>query len=218
MRYLILSLLVATVSSLSAQFGVSSYYNLNQTRTEDFTTQTGLFFADMDNGAEVAVHYWFRLKNQRIEFSPTIYYATAETVEAESNFNEYGFQFKTNIYPFDFTGDCDCPTFGKQGPALQKGLFLQLSPGYSRYSFAWQPEADRENSGGFSLGAGIGIDFGVSNFLTISPFAGLRYGFASYNEINVNDVVNAPPIIKSAKLTTIQLGLTATFRFDGKRY
>lgn len=216
MRYLILSLLVATVSSLSAQFGVQTTANFNSIRgeipgSEEFSPY------EFATGYEVALHYWFRLPKRRIEFQPTVFYATADT-ETASRFSEYGVQLKTNIYLFDLAEECDCPTFGKQGPKLQKGFFLQLAPGYSRYGFDLALATD-ENDGGFNLGVALGLDIGVSNFLTLTPIAGMRYGFSNIGpELEVTDVTGQPLGIYEPKLSTFQVGLQATFRLDKRRY
>lgn len=215
--YLLLAFSLLTLS-LSAQFGAASYYNLNQTRTNTVLPEEVLNFGELDNGTEFAAHYWFRLQNKRIEFLPTLYYAAAESPVTGESFSEYGFQFKSNFYLFDFGGDCDCPTFGKQGPALQKGFFLQLSPGYARYAFTPFSGAEREGRGGFTLGGGVGLDIGISNLITLTPFAGVRYGFSPYGFAQLTDVNGQSIGVDEARLTTVQFGLSATFRLDEKRY
>lgn len=216
MRYLILSLLVATVSSLSAQFGVQTNVNFNNVRAE-FPGAEELSPYNFKTGYEVALHYWFRLPKRRIEFQPTVFYALANTEEV-SGFSEYGVQLKSNIYLFDLAEECDCPTFGKQGPQLQKGFFLQLAPGYSRYAMSLSTATD-ESFGGFNLGVALGLDFGISNFLTLTPIAGMRYGFSNIGpELEVTDVNGQPLGIYDPKLSTLQVGLQATFRLDKRRY
>lgn len=219
MRFLLLLTLLAGATTLSAQFGVSGYYNMNSNTDRAFADLTAGFDPfEVENGYEAAVHYWFRLKNKRVEFLPTAYFAFAETPATDSDFNEIGFQFKTNVYVFDFGGDCDCPTFGKQGPALEKGFFLQLSPGVARYTFGPDASINTESRTSFTLGGGIGLDIGVSNLLTITPFAGVRYGLNSNSEVQFTDVNGQPTGVGQANLLTTQLGLTVTFRLDKKRY
>lgn len=218
MRLSLLFLFAVFSTSLQAQFGASSYYNIHRSRINTPLADDSFAPNDFDSGVEVAAHYWFRLKNQRIEFQPTVYFAFAETQATDNNFNEFGFQFKSNFYLFDFTGDCDCPTFGKQGPALQKGLFIQLSPGYARYAYAPFFGTDRVMRNSFTLGGGIGLDFGISNFLTMTPFAGVRYGTSNYGDVQLVDVNGRSVGTGQPELTTVQLGLTATLRLDKKRY
>jgi|AntRauTorckE5430_2_1112549.scaffolds.fasta_scaffold00703_5 hypothetical protein len=207
---------------LSAQLGVQLSANFNKPGTV-FLTGVGEFeFPEYNTGGELAVNYWFRLPKQRIAFLPTLYYSTARAdVEAANNkFQELGFQLKTNIYPFDFLGDCDCPTFGKQGPQLQKGLFLQLSGGYAAYrtNISVANIDFTDNQHGFTFGGGIGMDIGVSKLVTITPIASVRIGTQAYQELQISDG-NGPPIgTGGPKLTTFQLGILTSFRFDHKRY
>ncbi|MTB51000.1 hypothetical protein [Lewinella sp. W8] len=214
MRFPLLVLLLCTGLFAKAQFGVSSFYNLNQTvwsGPADQLTDAEL----LDNGIEFAAHYWFRLPQKRVEFQPTLYYAAANTALADGRYGEYGFQFKTNIYLFDFGTDCDCPTFGKQGPQLQKGFFVQLSPGYAFYR--WDNGLNVENTSAFTFGGGVGIDFGISNLLTLTPLVSARYGTGPFVDFRFTDV-NGEPVDGSPKSLAYQLGLQATFRLDKRRY
>ncbi|PPK86333.1 hypothetical protein CLV84_3259 [Neolewinella xylanilytica] len=215
MRYLFLlfgCLLLGSV--VSAQVGITGFYNLNEARMVGENADPVNNELDYANGPEIALNYWFRLPKNRIEFQPTVYYARSGE---RYGWNEAGFQFKTNIYLFDLGTDCDCPTFGKQGPQLEKGFFLQLSPGVSRH---WLSTAAENLSGktAFTLGAGIGIDFGISNLITLTPIAALRYTATDFTDmIFLNRDGLEVSGIRGA-LTAYQLGIQATFRFDKKRY
>jgi hypothetical protein len=169
-------------------------------------------FFDNDRGAEVALHYWFRLPKRRIEFQPTVYAATGI---GDLDHTELGLQFKTNIYLFDLDTDCDCPTFGKQGPRLDKGFFLQIAPGVAthHYDYEWH-----DRTVNFNLAAAVGIDFGISNLLTITPVAGLRYTFGDVVGIEYTDDLGTPLDDVSRRLLTYQVGMQATFRLDKRRY
>lgn len=212
----LLSLLLLICSApVFSQVAVKASANFPETRWSGADTPAEEVF-DWGIGNELAVGYWFRLKNKRVEFLPSIYYATAS--DGDLDLQELGAEFNVNIYPFDFGGDCDCPTFGKQGPQLEKGFFIQLTPGYARYQLE-SPVADFESGGGFTFGAGVGMDIGVTNFLTISPIASVRSGTASFGgDLGITDINGQPLGTTSPKLTTLQLGLRALFRFDHKRY
>lgn len=204
-----------------AQLAVSTSANFNQTRWVVDNEQVENIF-DWKVGNEVALGYWFRLPEKRVEFLPTVYYA-GSTTEANlidqpiTKLKEYGFEFKVNIYPFDFGGDCDCPTFGKQGPQLQKGFFLQLSPGYAVYDVSIG-EAGLDSGNGFTYGGGLGLDIGVSNLLTITPYANARVGTGlMVNDLVITDV-NGLNEDRHPKLTTYQIGIRALFRFDHRRF
>ncbi|MEM1221080.1 MAG: hypothetical protein AAGH79_19320, partial [Bacteroidota bacterium] len=167
MRILLFCLSLCFSGLLSAQFGVATFANF---QSNDWTFPVDDNSPSLLNeiGGEVAVHYWFRLPKKRVEFQPTLYFGSTSGNGFDGGMKEFGFQFKTNIYLFDFGTDCNCPTFGKQGPSLQKGFFVQLSPGYAIYDLEI-PTANLENTSGFTFGGGVGIDFGLSNLLTITP-------------------------------------------------
>ena len=213
MRSLLFFCALLLTTFASAQVGVTGFYNFNSARAvgdvnPDFDNEL-----PYENGPELAVNYWFRLPKNRIEFQPTLYYSQPGE---ESGYREAGFQFKTNIYVFDLGTDCDCPTFGKQGPQLEKGFFLQLSPGVARH-WIKSPVIDGINATALSLGAGVGVDFGISNLLTLTPIASVRHTLTDFTGNNFTDV-DGQELDIQGRLTTFQLGLQATFRFDKKRY
>lgn len=219
------TLLFLATQFIQAQIGITSNVNFHGVRTNENTSQSGFDpYEELDTGWEIAVNYWFRLPGKRVEFMPTLYYGFTRfdenfTSGLNEGLHEAGFQFKTNIYPFDFGGDCDCPTFGKQGPQLQKGFFLQLSPGFTYYRTenVFVQEAEAQEHTGFTLGAGIGLDIGLSNFLTLTPLVAVRRGFGVYSKVNVSDMVGTL-YYDEDKLTTFQAGLQLSFRFDHKKY
>ena len=92
----------------------------------------------------------------------------------------------TNIYFLDLLGDCNCPTFSKQGPTINKGIFLQLSPGltYWNQSYTSQSGDNEASNITFSIAAGLGVDIGITDLITLTPFGGLRY----YPEIEWTDL------------------------------
>lgn len=199
--------------SASAQFGISTFHNWNDGRVSvDNGPREELSIVPVNN-RELALHYWFRLPKQRVEFQPTIYYGT--TGSGDSELAQYGFQFKTNFYVFDFATDCDCPTFGKQGPQLEKGFFLQLAPGVAYHDLSI---GSGSNATTFSLAGGLGLDFGVSNLLTLTPLLSIRHHFGDILDDGVFADENNQPVEVDTRLTTLQVGLQATFRFDKKRY
>lgn len=222
MRFLLYTLLSFCGLSLHAQLGVQVSTNFNQ--AQDIFPNGSISVAenvDFSVGTEVALNYWFRLPKQRIEFLPTLYYARSGFENSEAYLAEYGAQMKVNVYPFDFLGDCDCPTFGKQGPQLQKGLFLQVSGGYALYdlnSGLGFDVASQENSQGATFGGAIGIDFGLSNLVTLTPIAGVRFGTVPYVDSGLANQGGIITEVERSNLTTFHAGLLVSFRFDHKRY
>lgn len=72
--------------------------------------------------------------NTRIEFLPELHFAAyqADVIDlGDLDARFYSGFLNVNVYLLDLKGDCDCPTWSKSGNTLTKGLFLQLSPGYS---------------------------------------------------------------------------------------
>lgn len=220
---LLIAALFAFPLFLQAQLGVqlsSNFYNERPISVPDVgDVEIDIF----DFGAELAINYWLRLPTKRVEFLPTVYYARGfpnSVLNANSSLSELGTQMKVNIYPFDFGGDCDCPTFGKQGPQLQKGFFVQLTGGYAVYrgNYNFDTTTETVEGNGFTFGGGVGLDIGISNLLTITPIASVRVGTQPYRDLVLSDVTGQTRVIDGPRLTTFQLGILTSFRFDHKRY
>jgi len=178
--------LCLTHTTLFGQFGINGSYRWNQ--AADWVEQ-GPDGQDrlelLADGYSVGIDYWFRLKNLRVEFLPELNYARFHQSFSdgrESTVQSLSLFFNTNFYLFDLLNDCDCPTFSKQDDTFRKGFFVQVSPGFSYLMLAGQT-IDQEaqslafenNDLAFSIGAAIGLDVGLSDLLTITPLAGLRY-------------------------------------------
>jgi hypothetical protein len=210
MRNLFLFVCLTMTGLAYGQFGLQLNHNFNQfglSNVDDvLPAPDNLAYSS----GEVSVHYWFRLPEQRIEFQPTVYYGTSYGDEDHA---EYGAQFKVNIYPFDLGTDCACPTFGKQGPQLEKGFFIQLAPGYASQRLFEQERVNR-----FTLAGGVGLDFGVSNLLTLTPIAAARLYTGSGPDFVIRDDSGQPLQNVDGDLITYQIGLQATFRLDKRRY
>jgi hypothetical protein len=87
-----------------SQFGVNVKYFFGQSETLD---SLGI----SQDGFQVSVEYGFRIKQKRIEFHPGLgYRTTALSEQHEGDFKAFDLDLNTAIYPFDFAGDCDCPT------------------------------------------------------------------------------------------------------------
>lgn len=221
MRLLLLPFFLLFGLPAYAQLGVQATANFNQASDGSINYFGTGEKPQFEVGSEVALNYWFRLPKQRIEFLPTVYYAKSGVEGNEASLAEYGAQMKVNVYPFDFLGDCDCPTFGKQGPQLQKGFFLQLSAGYAFYDLDFGPAnelANQENGSGATFGGAVGLDFGLSNLVTLTPIAGVRFGTSPYDDTEFFGVNGAPIEGERSKITTFQAGLLVSFRFDHKKY
>ena len=207
--------------SLKAQIGIQASAIFN-TASDDFLTGAGVVPGEtFESGGEIAVNYWFRLPKQRIEFLPTVRFGTSKFGPSNITLHEFGAEMKANIYTFDFLGDCDCPTFGKQGPQLQKGFFVQVSGGYSFYISTFTTELEVlevANANVFTLGGAIGLDVGLSNLVTLTPIVGARFGTSPYRDFFLTNVNGTNVTPSTSKLTTLHAGLLVSFRFDHKKY
>ena len=138
--------------------------------------------------------------------------------------NMYSFFFNTNIYFLDFAGDCDCPTFSKDGNFVDKGLFLQLSPGISMMNMTVEDtEGSREQESFVpSIAAALGMDIGVADLLTITPFFGIRYyinpGWDEFEGQSFRNLRGQDYEIAAGQDQMFQFmaGLRLGFRFDDR--
>lgn len=177
------------------------------------------------NHMEAGVSYWFRLKNYRLEFLPELIVGfapsssyTFKAVDYADKFQYGEFRFNTHFYLFDLKEDCDCPTFSKQSPSLLKGLYVFIAPGV-RYSQRKVNLSDASTPPGFSfdndqvlmtLGAGLGFDIGLNDFVTLSPSAGV---ILSLND-EVNNAVTNNLEIEKDSWNSILFSLRMMMRFD----
>ena len=179
------------------------------------------------NTQEVGFNYWFSLKNKRIEFLPELSRSFKKTENVFDNFNhafkQYTINLNTNIYFMDLDSDCNCPTFSKEGGFVQKAIHLILSPGAGMYFHTLDEDMVRlEKEVGiyYKLGAGLGLDIGVSNLVTITPFAMLNYSSSYSTEpfrsfYDCTDPMNClPDGFSSSSSIYSQFGIRIGFRPD----
>lgn len=174
-----------------AQIGVTAGYTSLEAPEWEFQFQQefGTENQLLANGNRVGINYWLRLKKIRLEFFPSIEYANyASQVGSSSSENQFNYDarfiggfFHTRAYLFDLINDCNCPTFSKQNETFKKGFFIQLSPGYEFFTTEMRARTEditTETSvadSRLSLGASIGLDIGVSDFLTLTPMISASY-------------------------------------------
>ncbi|MBP7185045.1 MAG: hypothetical protein KBA06_06025 [Saprospiraceae bacterium] len=237
MRFIFLIIITFLLTSQSkAQIGFhGAYTTLDAAKwKEDITRSYDLTL----NGYKAGVNYWFRLKNKRIEFLPELSFSNYTNEIASIGFNHQMLRFQLAlpvlIYPFDFNGDCNCPTWSKQNKLFKKGLFFEFTPNVNSnnqslkrtVSVTSEPSYDKINISSIGAGfrLGIGLDIGVSDLITLTPY--YRYGFDFGNDyFKFVDVANAIQNntvfaesnltkIKSEKETINEMGLRIGMRFD----
>ena len=189
-----------------------------------------------DQGVEIGLDYWFRLKNQRVEFFPEVTYSKNPSISiarqsgsllstGEIDYDAIGFNANTRIYFLDFNSDCDCPTFSKQSEFIPKGLFALISPGVKmnvisqRFLNAENSESINSRHWSYRVGIGFGFDFGLSDLLTVTPFAQYNLEFNHSSEFieNFNQFHN--PFETQVGLSAsdnrqLQFGIRLGFRPD----
>lgn len=185
----------------------------------------------MTRGYEFGINYWFRLKNVRIEFLPEITYATASSdqlfsrLEAMSHERQsYNFNFNMQLYPLDFYGDCDCPTFSKDGNIVSKGFYWLLSPGISRHTLTTQfrPQSSKNTTEAtmtsIRIGIGAGVDVGVTNLITMSPFLMYSLNFSNNwsEQLDAYSIDEPADPDNSSSINQWHFGVRLVFRPDYK--
>jgi len=220
------------LSQLEAQFGMAVKYDRNAYREWNTFASNG-----KAHGSDITIglNYWKSLKDKRLDFLPELTYTLKNTYSTTSGIipsDQYelglqriGFVFNTHVYPMDFGGDCNCPTFSKQNDFLKKGLFFILSPGVEYFISDLKfngEEQEGRSAIAFKIGAGLGLDIGINNLITISPFVMINYYPSLISSDQWNDVqsllcpeCDVVAIENTGNLQT-QFGLRLTFRPDYK--
>lgn len=216
----------------NAQFGFNAKYLIPGEDNWPYLTDNGSessFSRPYDKGWSAGLDFWFRLKNQRVEFLPELNYtqlSNSDLALIESETRIYSFFFNTNLYLWDFNGDCDCPTFSKQGPTLAKGLFIQVSPGVSYWDGNYRDALAQVNdeSFSFSIGGGVGFDIGLTDLVTFTPILQARYYPEVKLEGNLVAGENTPLPDLPVRITSTDsplfwsVGARLGFRLDTSRY
>lgn len=204
------------------KYNLNNYTNWDNALKESFSTNKELYASSYS----VGVDHWFRLKKHRIEFLPEIAYSYSAT-NFDNNtvdrfaMNTFSFNFNTQIYALDLEGDCDCPTFSKPGPSLNKGLFFLISPGLTYFDarsfpnpiLSSLPLPNGKNRGfSFSVGTGLGIDIGISDLLTITPMASYYF----YSKMPWQNMVWTSSGMRDVEtyLNQTQIAVRLGFRMD----
>ena len=212
-------------SDLSSQIGVTLGYNLHQ-GADDWDANMESDEKVKADGIMLNLDYWFRLKNYRVEFLPEVGFVIGEQEVTHSineaittSYNQYHFFFNTSIYPLDFEGDCNCPTFGKDGSFFQKGFYLQLSPGITYLSakteYILSQNSYEDSALHLVIGIGAGLDIGLNDYITITPLLRYVLGFgATWNGLQFE---GSDPITTESNTRDLQTGLRLTYRLDYKQ-
>jgi len=190
-RFFLLFLFLTLASlSASAQYSVQLKYHTGFQKNESISNPNMVL--------DGSVHYWTRLKRYRLEFLPGIIFQSLNT--DQESFQNLGVTVPVSIYAFDFINDCDCPTFSKNAFWFQKGFFIRLTPTWSKNMN--QPDLESYDQL-FGAGIMLGLDFGISDLLTITPLIG-------YDQIHS---LSGEP----AHSDFLHIGVSFLFRHDYRR-
>lgn len=229
------SLSLFLTTSLSAQYGFSIGYKiLNASNWENLINNynidnPGEGISPLRSGTAFGVDRWFRLKNYRIEFTPQLMYSRfvlnwrdLQGIDFDMSANSYSLLFNTSFYALDMEGDCNCPTFSKDGNLFSKGFFFQVSPEiyYMHNRFRQDGKKTRSNGFGVGIGIGAGLDIGLSDFMTLTPM--VRYSYypsVEWKDLNVllsGDTAPNPDTADKNDTDMLQFffGVRLGFRFD----
>jgi len=171
------------LSAGNCQFGVRTSFTSQQ-----FPNWSNAMYIDeglLGTGVEAGLNYWFSLKKRRIEFYPEL--SISRTLgnppiglgKAVLTTGMVGIQ--TQVYALDLGSDCDCPTFSKQGPSINKGLFFLFTVAGGK--FAGEIEDNRgieqqvytADGWVYRAGLGLGLDVGFSDLVTMTPHLSYLY-------------------------------------------
>jgi len=238
LRHIFFLICIGFGTMSQAQIGIN--ISALQTNTSDWETALGPIAGESDQMWDTefrfGVDYWFRLKNYRVEFLPTLQYAqyqsnnrliSTEVLQDPSfdairtaTINDISLTLFANLYPFDLEGDCNCPTFGKDGSLFEKGFFLQAGVGASYL------DRNLTDSGGndsqeaeditMHLHIGAGVDFGVTSLVTLTPF--IRYNYYLPTTWEVGTLTEQGQEAVDSNISQFELGIRLGLRFDEQNY
>lgn len=171
MRSILIPLVIlALFHSVQAQWGAQTRFLTGESRTLD---ELGI------NGSSIYIgpEYHLRLKKNRIEFHPGLGIRVPVRNGDFGQISGFDLSVPVDFYIFDFEGDCDCPVWNKEGEVFKKGFFLEITPGISLQTVhrtnvqaTVDPATPVKSQGLISfLGAGAGLDLGISEHITLTP-------------------------------------------------
>ncbi|WP_235295681.1 hypothetical protein [Portibacter marinus] len=216
MKSFVIGFLLFLAYPCFSQLGIHSrYQRINAELWNMWTNEEQLF----TNGYEIGLDYWFRLKNYRIEFLPEIYAFRSTTSSERSTFrfSSLGLAANAHFYILDFIGDCDCPTFSKDGNLFTKGFYLSIAPlleYQNKQVISGDPMiADFQNFG-YGATIGAGVDFGVNDLITITPYVRFKFLPGSKWDTLALERAVAGQDETVTSLSFFQFGLRLGFRPD----
>jgi hypothetical protein len=227
---LLFAVLIVACTVSKAQFGISAKYQNNSTPGWDdvYDGRTNIESSSIEYG----LNYWLRLKNKRVEFLPELTYSSLVDDYDQNGFavellqhkrTSYGFGINTHIYPLDFEGDCNCPTFSKDGNLVSKGFHWIINTSIINHNIentfnvpdngaSDQLTIEEKNQITGRVGLGFGLDIGITELITIVPYGLYTRNFGLKAPNFVDHASTAEPI--SSSLNQLHFGLRLVLRPD----
>lgn len=139
-------------------------------------------------------------ENYRIQF-----HINAGTDHATTNLEDRTIKLRkgdlsliTKAFLLSLEADCDCPTFSREAGLLEKGFYMELITGMTTFKgeLSEQTTIISEDFGlTFNLGIGMGIEIGINDYVTVSPFLRYRRHFNLEWENLQEDIVAFDPTV-----------------------
>ena len=227
-RYLFLGVLLLIGLEIQGQFGIRVNYikssapnwELIQNDNVSILSPVALF----NDGNKIGLDYWTRLPQKRVEFYPELAFSSFKSTSYGPAFETNTYVGKslsallnTHFYLLDFAGDCDCPTFSKKGNLLKKGFFLSSHFGgqwHNKNSFS---SAESYASVSPIFGIGAGLDIGLTDLITITPF--IQYQVAindNWESFAIDHNRNELVEFETSSFQQLHFGFRIGFRPDYK--
>jgi len=195
-------MLFSTAAFAQLQGGISATYftqNLSEWEAAIFGLRSNERLLNNGFGQEIDVKI-AGFENYRIQF-----HLNAGTNNATSSFENRQFKLRKNdlslsskIFFLSLEADCDCPTFSREAGILEKGLFAEFLTGASFFQAEMSEQSTiiaEDNNIAFKIGLGLGLEIGITDFVTISPFVRYQRYFNAEWENLQEDIVNFDPTI-----------------------
>jgi len=188
MRFFFTSLvffLCFNISFAQLQGGISGAYfsqNIPEWEAAVFGTQSDEQLLNSGFSQEVDLKI-AGFENYRIQFHLNAGHAFSKTSLETRTFElrQIDLSLSSKIFLLSLEADCDCPTFSRDAGLLEKGFYVELIAGASSYNATLTDVFELNDKGiGLKLGLGMGLEIGINDQITISPY--VRYNRFFSNE------------------------------------
>jgi hypothetical protein len=201
---------------LSLQYQRPTFGDWDQVINEVYRDDVKFFANGFGLGAGYRIYPW----EFRLGFTPeasVLFFSD----QRENNFYNANYQLiqlslavPLQIFPFDFYGDCNCPTFGKQNDFLQKAVYFKLIPEIAYQMMTYESENTvNTNNLSYLFGAGIGLNIALNQMITIAPEISY-HTILNENWKGLADLHNQPVALDKSSANTLKFALRISFYLE----